>query len=117
MDDLGQPLAHTALPDGVQVYDRAGTPIGNVEHVLADERSNIFHGLVVHVPHVLDRPMFAAPEQIAGLFERGVALTVSVADLHEPREDAVAADAVDTSTGEQAREGLRRAWEWLSRPL
>ena len=116
MDDLGPPLAYTALSDGTQVYDKDRTPIGNVEHVLADERSAIFHGLVVHVPHVLDRPLFAAPDQIAGLFERGVTLTVSAADLHEPSEDAVAADAVDTSVGEQAREGLRRAWEWLSRP-
>lgn len=116
MDDLGPPLAYTALSDGAQVYDKDGTPIGNVEHVLADERSNIFHGLVVHVSRVLDRPLFATPDQIAGLFEGGVTLAVSTADLHEPSEDAAAADAVDTSAGEQAREGLRRAWEWLSQP-
>jgi uncharacterized protein YrrD len=116
MEDLGPPVAYLALPDGVPVYDRDGTPVGTVEHVLADERSDIFHGLVVHVAYIRDRSLFAAPDQVAGLFERGATLTVSATDLHEPGEDAVAADAVDSSAGEQAREGLRRAWEWLSRP-
>jgi hypothetical protein len=62
-------------PTGVPVYDRDGTPVGNVAHVLADERSNIFHGLVGRVPHTMDRPPFAAPDQIAGLFANGVTLT------------------------------------------
>ncbi|GAA2640616.1 hypothetical protein GCM10010399_87740 [Dactylosporangium fulvum] len=116
MDKLGTPVAYLALPVGVPVYDRDGTRIGTVEHVLADEGSDIFHGLVVRVVDAPDRSMFAARDQIGDLFEHGVTLTVTEAGLHDPGEDRVAAAATDGSVGEQAKEGLRRAWEWLQRP-
>ncbi|MGI5211726.1 PRC-barrel domain-containing protein [Plantactinospora sp. CA-290183] len=114
MDNLGAPVAYLALTDGVPVYDRNGDDIGTVEHVLADEGADIFHGLVVRAAS--DRHLFAAREQIGTLHERGVVLTVPRAELHEPSEDAVAADATNDSVREQAGEGLRRAWKWLSRP-
>lgn len=106
-------MAYLALPDGVPVYDRDGNRVGTVEHVLADEGADIFHGLVVRTS---DRHLFADREQIGGLYERGVMLTVSRDDLHEPSEDAVADNATNRSVSEQASEGLRRAWDWLSRP-
>jgi hypothetical protein len=45
MNDLGPPVAYLALHDGVPVYDRDRVHVGEVEHVLADEGSDIFHGL------------------------------------------------------------------------
>lgn len=116
VEHLGAPVAYLVLPTGVPVYDRDGTHVGTVEHVLADEGADIFHGLVIRAHHLMDRPLFADREQVGGLYEQGVTLTVPATDLHEPNEDAIAADVTDASVSEQAREGLRRAWEWLSRP-
>jgi hypothetical protein len=116
MDNLGAPVSYLALQTHLPVYDRDGNRIGVIEHVLADEGSDIFHGLVVRAEYLLHRPVFAARGQIDTLYERGVTLTVTADDLREPAEDPIAADATDDSVAEQAREGLRRAWEWLQRP-
>lgn len=114
--DLGAPVAYPALPDGVPVYDPDGNRVGTVEHVLADEDADIFHGLLIHAPSAPDSHLFADREQIAGLYEGGVVLSVSPTDLHEPGADTIAADATDESAADHVREGLRRAWEWLSQP-
>ncbi|MDQ7909503.1 hypothetical protein RB614_33765 [Phytohabitans sp. ZYX-F-186] len=112
MEGLGEPVAYTVLPDGVPVYDRNRVLVGEVEHVLADEGPDIFHGLIVRTP---DGHGFADREQIAELHRRGVLLTVPGTDLRAPSADPVAADA-DRPAGEQLQEGLRRAWDWLSQP-
>jgi hypothetical protein len=112
VEGLGAPVAYTVLPDGVPVYDRDQAPAGEVEHVLADEGSDIFHGLIVRTS---GGHRFAGRDQIAALHQGGVLLAVPGADLREPSADPVAADA-DRPAGEQVQEGLRRAWEWLSQP-
>lgn len=105
-------MAYTVLPDGVAVYDSDRARVGEVEHVLADEGPDIFHGLVVRTP---DGHRFAHREQIAELRRDGVVLAVPGAALREPGADPVAAEA-DRPVSEQLQEGLRRAWEWLSQP-
>jgi PRC-barrel domain len=115
MDDLGRPVAYLALSDGVPVYDRDARHVGTVEHVLADEGADIFHGLLIRSAEP-ERYLFADRDQLGALYERGVALAVSGANLHEPTEDTVAAGSAEDAAGERAREGLRRAWDWLSRP-
>lgn len=116
MDNLGAPVAYLALPDGVPVYDRTGVHVGSVETVLADEGADIFHGLLIRTSAPTDRHLFAAREQIGRLHEHGVTLSVFGGDLPEPSEDPIAAGNTNDSAAEQAREGLRRAWDWLSRP-
>ena len=108
MDNLGAPVAYLILPDNVPVYDNGGEQVGVVDRVLADESSNIFHGLVVRRPGIPDTYRFAARDQVAELYERGVTLAVPADHLPEPSEDAVAAEAT--------HEGLQRAWDWLNRP-
>jgi hypothetical protein len=115
VDNLGPPVAYLVLADGVPVYDRDGARIGVVEHVLADEGADIFHGLLVRTPQP-DRYLFAAREQIAELRQGGVTLAVRGAELHKPGEDPVAAEATEVSPGEEVQEGLRRAWRWLTEP-
>ncbi|GFJ76249.1 hypothetical protein [Phytohabitans houttuyneae] len=112
MEALGEPVAYTALPDGAPVYDSNHVLTGEVEHVLADEGSDIFHGLVVKTPN---GHRFADRDEVAELHRDGVLLTVPGAELREPSADPVAADA-DRPVGEQVQEGLRRAWDWLSQP-
>ncbi|MFC0531264.1 hypothetical protein [Phytohabitans kaempferiae] len=112
MEALGEPLAYTVLPDGVPVYDSNEVLVGEVEHVLADEGPDIFHGLIVDTP---DGHRFADREQIAQLRRRGVILAVPGTDLRDPHADPIAAEA-GRPVSEQVQHGLRRAWEWMSQP-
>ena len=107
-EDLGAPQSYLVLKEGTPVYDRSGSHAGTVEHVLADEQQDIFHGLIVHTRHG-DR--FARSDVVEGIYERGVIVSVPAAELPEPSEDAVAR-AVDD---EPLAEGLRRAVDWLVR--
>lgn len=105
-------MAYTVLRDGVPVHDKDGVRVGEVEHVLADEGPDIFHGLIVRTPA---GHRFADRDQIAELHRDGVVLAVTGADVREPSADPVAADA-DRPVSEQVQDGLRRAWEWVSQP-
>jgi hypothetical protein len=113
VDDLGQPIAYLVLPTDAPAYDSTGRLVGHVAQVLADEAADIFHGLIIRMPGIPDQHRFADPSQIAGLYERGVRLAVNENELHDPSEDPIADQA---TSGDSIREGLRRAWEWLSRP-
>lgn len=108
-EDIGAPQSYLVLKDGTPVYDRAGDPAGTVAHVLADEKSDVFHGLVLDTAH---GHRFASGGQVDGIYERAVVIAVPAAQLPEPSADAAAAAADDTSAGD----GLRRAWDWLIKP-
>jgi len=105
-------VAYSVLSDGVPVYDSEGARVGEVEHVLADEGPDIFHGLIVGTP---EGHRFASRDQIGELRRGGAELSVPGAELREPSADPVAADA-DRPLGEQLQDGLRRAWDWVSQP-
>lgn len=113
MQDLGPPVAYSALTDGTPVYDRNGERVGVVEHVLADLDLDIFHGLIVHTKPLPGRHLYADADQIAELRERGVVLAVDEGELQEP-------SAPSTRTPEKSREEtplearVRRAWDWIS---
>ncbi|HET8661532.1 MAG TPA: PRC-barrel domain-containing protein [Micromonosporaceae bacterium] len=110
MEDLGAPIAYPVLGGGTPVLDPDGTEVGAVEHVLADEATGVFHGLIVRTTG--GRHLFADRDQVEALYERGVRLAVPGDALREPSEDAVAEEA----TRDPLADGLRRAWEWLSQP-
>ncbi|WP_433221294.1 PRC-barrel domain-containing protein [Dactylosporangium sp. CS-047395] len=116
MQNLGAPVPYSAVSAGALVFDRVGDRVGVVEHVLADAGSGIFHGLIVRPASLLDGAVFADREQVGGLYEGGVVLTVLGAALHDPGEDAVAAGAADGPAAETIRERLRQAWRWLQQP-
>lgn len=113
MEDLGTPIAYLTLDPSTPVFDRDGVQVGAVEHVLADDATGVFHGLIVRTP--ADGHLFADREQVEALYERGVRLAVPGDALREPSEDAVAEEAARAGENPLA-EGLRRAWEWLSEP-
>jgi sporulation protein YlmC with PRC-barrel domain len=100
-EDLGEPVAYQVLRAGVPVYAPSGDSVGTVEQVVADDGSEVFHGLVIGTP---DGRRFAAAAQVAGLYERGVILT-------EP------AERLSTDLpAERHESGLKRAWDWLVQP-
>ena len=124
MDDLGLPIAYLVLKVGTPVYDRHRERIGTVEHVLADEDLDIFHGVIVHTRPLPRRHLFADADQIAELRERAVLLSVDRDELHEPRKNSRrrprAAGRPDDPGGPEDRgesslqARLRRAWDWIN---
>jgi hypothetical protein len=112
--DLGAPSSYLAVAEGVPVYCSDGRRFGNLKHVLADEESDIFDGLVIEA----DRHHFADAPQVHGFFENGVELTLTYEEaeqLPEPSENpaAMGADPADATEGDLTRK-LRRAWERIS---
>jgi hypothetical protein len=108
-EDLGAPQAYLVLKDGTPVYDRSGDAVGTVEHVLADDPEDVFHGLIVDTG---DGHRFVPADLVDGIYERGVIVAKPAGQLPEPSEDAAARVADDDSLGN----GLRRAWDWLIQP-
>ena len=108
-EDLGAPVAYLVLKNGTPVFDLSGDKIGEVEHVLDDQPTDVFHGLLIETPA---GHRFAASSQVDGLFEHGVILNVPLDQLPEPSADAAAQAAEDSTVGES----LKRAWAWLIQP-
>ena len=107
-EDLGTPQSYLVLNRGTPVYDRSGAAAGTVEHVLADEEQDIFHGLIVHTGA---GQRFVTGDLVDGIYAHGVIIAAAADQLPEPSADA-AARATDD---EGLAEGLRRAWDWLTR--
>jgi hypothetical protein len=103
--DLGEPVSYLVTKDGTPVFDSSGDRAGEVEHVLADEAEDVFHGLIVKTPH---GHRFAAADRIDGLYEHGVIVDTPAAQLPEPSADAAGDDSLKAS--------LKRAWDWLIQP-
>ncbi|HEX6500470.1 MAG TPA: hypothetical protein VF054_15775 [Micromonosporaceae bacterium] len=109
--DLGRPIAYLVLAAGTPVYDSAGTPVGTVQAVLADETVDVFHGLIVDRHQA--SPVFAARDQIRQLYEHGVALSVPGDRLYDIDADPAAAEVADQGGDNPLEVGLRRAGEWI----
>ncbi|WP_189329609.1 hypothetical protein [Actinoplanes ianthinogenes] len=103
-EDLGEPVAYLVLREGVPVYAPSGDTVGTVDHVLADEHEDVFHGLLLSTP---DGPRFAAGDKVAGLYENGVILTEPADHLPRPTGDLPEA---------HPDSNLKRAWNWLVKP-
>ena len=108
-EDLGAPQSYLVLAEGTRVFDRSGTAAGTVEHVLADEQSDVFHGLVLKTDA---GHRFVGGDRVDGIYQHGVIIAVPADQLPEPSADAAARAADD----EGLADGLRRAWDWLVQP-
>jgi sporulation protein YlmC with PRC-barrel domain len=88
--DEGLPIAYEVLDRGVPVYSTEGESVGTVDHVVAAEREDIFHGIVIQTE---SGKKFLAADDVASLHERGVDLRISaqaVTELPEPHGAAPA---------------------------
>jgi len=113
--DLGLPVAAIALPDGVPVDDRDHERIGVFEHALIDEVT-IFEGLVIHTHPLPRQALFAAPEQIDEMYERGAKLSVTRDALYEPRAEPGRRrrDAGHPPLEARIERALRRVGDWMT---
>lgn len=88
--DEGSPIAYEVLERGVPVYAAGGDQVGTVDHVIAAEEVDIFHGIVIRVE---SSRRFVAADQIVSLHERGVDLGIDAAEARTLPEPGGAAPA------------------------
>lgn len=111
-------IAWTALCAGADVTSADGKHVGSVEHVLGDERVDIFDGVVIRLGHGPGGLRFVDAPQVALIFERHIVLTITSAevhDLHTPSRNPASLEqhAADPMPTELHRK-LARAWELMS---
>jgi hypothetical protein len=109
-EDLGAPVSYLVLADGTPVFDRSGDRVGTVEHVLADEGADVFHGLLVKTA---GGHRFARASLVDGLYQHGVIVAAPATELPEPSADPPARLA---EKDEGLGRSLKKAWDWLMQP-
>jgi hypothetical protein len=115
VDDLGPPIAATALQEGTPVYDRARKKIGVVEEIVGDPERDIFDGILIHTLPLPGRHRLASVDQISDIRERGVLLGVGADALHDPDAERSRRAAGDPRPPEPAlQQQLRHAWDRLT---
>jgi hypothetical protein len=111
---LGQPIAWTAIDEGMPVYDPHGKVVGVAEHIVGDPALDIFDGILVHTRPLPGHHRFADLDQIADLRERGIVLAVERDQLHEPPGRRRDEDRRESTAESPLEARLRRAWDWLN---
>jgi hypothetical protein len=113
-----EPGSYLTLEAGMRVVSADGKHIGTIEHVLRDEGTDIFDGLVIDTRlgpgglHFVDAP------QVAEILSDGVVLAISAAEAeHLPRPSpnpAVMEHHGVEDTESTLEHKLHRAWEIAS---
>lgn len=114
----GEPGSYLTLEAGMRVVSADGEQIGAVEHVLRDEATDIFDGLVIDTRlgpgglHFVDAP------QVAEIGSEGVVLSISAAEaerLPRPSPSPAVMEVHGAEDSESTLEHkLHRAWEIVS---
>jgi uncharacterized protein YrrD len=109
-----EPASHLTLEPGTGVQASDGERLGTVEHVLTDEATGIFEGLVVDTRLGPGGHRFVDATDVAELRADLVVLTPS-ATLHEPSGGPAVMEHHGVEDSESPLEHkLRRAWEIIS---
>jgi uncharacterized protein YrrD len=114
MENLGAPVAHTGLTEGVPVYDQAGRRIGVLDDVMTDGATGIFKGVLIHTMPLPGRHLYATEDQIAELRERGVLLSVVGEALQPPPERRRRHDVAGRAPESPIESALRRLWDRMT---
>ena len=73
MEDLGAPIAYTALSKGMDVYDTDGNRLGAVVEVRGDIERDIFDAIVLDSNSILPGGREEIPaDDVESIYERGV---------------------------------------------
>jgi hypothetical protein len=113
-----EPASYLTLEPGISVHSADGEEIGSVDHVLRDEPTDIFDGLIIDTQagpgglHFVDAP------QVAEIHADRVVLTLSAAEAEElpkpsPNPAVMEHHGVEDSES-KLQHKLHRAWEIIS---
>jgi hypothetical protein len=113
-----EPASYLTLEQGADVFSSDGERIGTVQHVLRDDATDIFDGLVIDVRLGPGGLRFVDAPEVGEIREGGVAVAVAAADVDRLPEPS-ANPAVMEHHGVEDSEGklehkLKRAWEIVS---
>jgi len=113
-----EPASYLTLEEGTDVISADGQRVGTVQHVLRDEESDIFDGVVIDIALGPGGLRFVDEPQVAGIRQDAVVLTVASAEveqLPEPQPNPAVMEhhGVEDSEG-RLEHKLRRAWEIVS---
>jgi hypothetical protein len=114
----GESASYLTLEAGAPVISADGERIGTVEHVLRDDATDIFDGIVIDMRlgpgglHFVDAP------EVAQIGPDGVRLTLSADEAEQlpkpsPNPAVMESHGVEDSEGKLEHK-LRRAWEIIS---
>jgi hypothetical protein len=116
--DYGEPTSYQAVKEGCDVVSTDGQTVGTVQHVLADEESDVFDGVVIDTRlgpgglHFVDAP------QVKECRERAVLISVpaaEIADLPKPTPNPAVMESHGVEDSESAlQQKLHRAWDLIS---
>jgi uncharacterized protein YrrD len=112
------PASNLTLQVGTDVISADGERVGAVQHVLNDEETDIFDGIVIDVRSGPGGLRFVDAPQVAEIREDAVVLTIPAAqvdDLPKPQPNPAVMEhhGVEDSEG-RLEHKLRRAWEIVS---
>lgn len=115
MADHGDPISYLMLPTGIPVFSSDNEQVGTVRRVLADERADIFDGLILDTDE--GRRFVDAPA-VGDLYEGAAFLDLTAAQarhLHAPEGNppVVHVEAEDAEEG-VLRRRLRETWDLIS---
>ena len=116
--DYGAPISYFALKSGTEVISADGERVGVVEHVLADEETDIFDGIVIDMKLGPGGIRFVDAPEVGEIREGAVLLTLSAADAQrlpepEPNPAVMESHGAEDSESPLAHK-LHRAWEIIS---
>jgi PRC-barrel domain len=113
-----EPASYLTLEPGADVFSSDGERVGAVEHVLRDEATDIFDGLVIDVRLGPGGVRFVDAPDVGEIREGGVELRIPASQvdrLPEPSPSPAVMEhhGVEDSEGKLEHK-LRRAWEIVS---
>jgi hypothetical protein len=116
--NYGEPISYLTLKEGAAVVSSDGEEVGTVQHVLADEETDVFDGVVIDTRLGPGGLRFVDAPQVSELREQAVLLSLPAADvegLPKPSPNPAVMEhhgVEDTESPLQAK--LRRAWDLIS---
>jgi uncharacterized protein YrrD len=113
-----EPASYLILKPGADVMSADGERVGSIEHVLWDESTDIFDGLVIDVRLGPGGLRFVDAPDVGDITEGAVTISIPAAEVDKLPEPSPS-PAVMEHHGIEDTEGklehkLRRAWEIIS---
>jgi uncharacterized protein YrrD len=112
--DLGAPISYLVLEPGTDVFSSDHKTVGRVAHVLADEREDVFDGIVITRGGIGRAHVFADADEIGQIYEHGVVLTLDEDACQQLPEPSANPAVLGEDPGDRITGKLRRAWDRLS---
>jgi len=116
--DHGESISYLTLKAGVDVISADGDRIGVVEHVLGDEDTGIFDGIVIDTQLGPGGIRFVDAPEVAECRERAVILTVATAAVEQLPKPSANPAVIEhhgvEDTESELRGKLGRVWDRIS---